>query len=234
MWSRRLAWGVIVAQLACLAGWVFAGVIERHGYSVTSDDISDLGALTAHHPALVLVTAGVSGAVTVVFALVALRPELGFGAWLVALSLAGLDDLSDAFFRLDCRAADNGCSISTATASWHGKVHLAASVVAALATVAAPFVLAHGMRRSARWSDLALPTEVFGAIVLLSALANLALTETALQGLAQRVLAVIVPLAVVALALRVLKLPPHDHENAGSFPGGSEISNAFNVNETSA
>jgi hypothetical protein len=237
MWSRRLAVGAIVAQLACLAGWVFAGVIERHGYSITSDDISDLGALTAHHPAIVLVTCGVSGAVTILFSLVALRPELGLGAWLVALSLAGLDDLSDAFFRLDCRAADNGCSIVTATASWHGKVHLAAAVIAALATIAAPFVLAHQMRGTERWHDLARPTRIFGVVVALSAIANVALTDTPVQGLAQRIVAVIVPLGVVALAVRVLqlppRLPPRDQENAGLLPGGNEMSNAFNVNDTS-
>ena len=227
MWSRRLAWLTILGQLACLAGWVFAGVIERHGYSFTSDDISDLGALTAHHPALVLVTCGLSGAVTIAFALVALRPELGLGAWLVALSLAGLDDLSDAFFRLDCRAADNGCSIHDATASWHGKVHMAAAVVAALATVAAPFVLASRMRPVDRWRPLARPTLTFGLVVAVSAVADLALTETPLQGLAERVLVVIVPLGVVALAVWVLQLKDV------AAPRGSPMSNAFNVNDTS-
>ncbi|HMK13012.1 MAG TPA: DUF998 domain-containing protein [Acidimicrobiales bacterium] len=226
MWARRLAWATIVAQLACLAGWLFAGVIEHHGYSVTSDDISDLGALTAHHPEIVLVTCGMSGAVTIAFALVALRPALGIGAWLVALSLAGLDDLSDAFFRLDCRAADHGCSIGAATASWHGKIHLAAAVVAAIATVLAPFVLARRMRRSVDWRELARPTEVFGIVVALCTFVSVALTDSSAQGIAQRVLAVIVPLGVVALAVRVLQLKVVD------APRGSPMSNAFSVNET--
>ena len=47
----------------------------------------------------------------------------------------------------------------------------------------------------------------------------------------------IVPLGVVALAVRVLqlpsRLPPRDQENAGVLPGGKEMSNAFNVNDTS-
>ena len=227
MWARRLAWGAIVAQLACLAGWLSAGEIERHGYSVTSDDISDLGALTAHHPAIVLVTCGVSGALTIAFALVALRPALGIGAWLVALSLAGLDDLSDAFFRLDCRAADHGCSISAATASWHGKVHLIAAVVAAVATIAAPFVLARRMRRAEGWAELARWARLFGVVVLISAIASVSLTETPVQGLAQRVVAVIVPLGVVALAVRVLQL------NAVDAPRGKPMSNALSVYDTS-
>jgi hypothetical protein len=226
MWSKRLAWLTIIGQLACLAGWMFAGVMERHGYSATAEDISDLGALTAHHPALVLVTCGVSGAVTIAFALVALRPELGLGAWLVALSLAGLDDLSDAFFRLDCRAADNGCSIGAATGSWHGKVHIAAAVIAALATVAAPFVLARRMRVADRWQPLARPTLIFGLVVAASAAAYVALTETPVEGLAERILAVIVPLGVVALAMWVLQLKDVD------APRGSPMSNALSVNDT--
>ena len=227
MWARRLAWATIVAQLACLAGWLFAGAIERHGYSAASDDISDLGALTAHHPAIVLVTCGVSGALTIAFSLVALRPALGIGAWLVALSLAGLDDLSDAFFRLDCRAADRGCSISTATASWHGKVHLAAAGIAAIATVLAPFVLARRMRRTAGWRELARPTELFGVVIALCALTSVALTDTPVQGIAQRTLAVVVPLGVVALAVRVIQL------NAFETPRGRPTSNALRVNDTS-
>jgi hypothetical protein len=76
---------------------------------------------------------------------VALRPELGLGAWLVALSLAGLDDLSDAFFRLDC-APRTTAARSPPHRVVARKVHLAAAVIAALATIAAPFVLAHRMR----------------------------------------------------------------------------------------
>ena len=237
MWSRRLAVGAIVAQLACLAGWVFAGVIERHGYSVTSDDISDLGALTAHHPAIVLVTCGVSGAVTIVFSLVALRPELGLGAWLVALSLAGLDDLSDAFFRLDCRAADNGCSIATATASWHGKVHLAAAVVAALATVRRPL---RARAPDARHRAMARPRAPDPHLRChrrapcdrerrphrhscpgVGATHRRGDRPARRRGARREGAAAPVP------------APSRDQENAGVLPGGNEMSNAFNVNDTS-
>ncbi len=78
---------------------------------------------------------------------------------------------------------------------------------------------------------------IFGVVVALSAIASVALTETPVEGLAQRIVAVIVPLGVVALAARVLQLPPRlprrDQENAGLLPGGNEMSNAFNVNDTS-
>jgi hypothetical protein len=47
------------------------------------------------------------------------------------------------------------------------------------------------------------------------------------QGLAQRTLAVIVSLGIVALAVRVLQL------NAVGLPGGKPMSNALRVYETS-
>jgi hypothetical protein len=41
-------------------------------------------------------------------------------------------------------------------------------VIAALATVAAPFVLAHRMRRVDGWQDLAVPTRIFGALMIVA------------------------------------------------------------------
>ena len=112
---RPLAWAAIAGQVLVTVAWLIGGVLQSGGYSVARDDISDLGALTADRPWVILVAQGLSGAFTVAFALLALRPALavtGHGgaasAWLVAFSAAGLDDLSDAFFRLDCRAADLG------------------------------------------------------------------------------------------------------------------------------
>jgi hypothetical protein len=43
----------------------------------------------------------------------------------------GLDNLSDAFFRLDCQAADPACTPAAAASSWHGKVHLVVGLVSA-------------------------------------------------------------------------------------------------------
>ena len=142
----------------------------------------------------------------------ALRPSLtvpGRGppvsAVLVAVSLPALDNLSDAFFRLDCRAADAGCTAAEATASWHGKAHLACFVVAALATVAAPFVLSRRMQRVDGWQDLAGPTRAFGVLTILALILTGASTGTAFQGWTQRGAAVLVCLGIVALAWRVLR-----------------------------
>src|SRR5436190_8947273 len=148
-----LAFGAIAAQVLFVGGWLIGGAIEGHGYSAGRDDISDLTALTAHYATFNRATLLVSGLLTAAFALWSLRPSLtvpGRGvpvsALLVAVSLPALDNLSDAFLRLDCRVADAGCSSSVAASSWHGTVHVVAFVVAAIPTLIAPFALSHRMR----------------------------------------------------------------------------------------
>lgn len=201
-----LAAAAIAAQFVFVAGWVVAGLVEGHGYSSVKHDISDLGALTAHHAWLMQVTGATAGLVTVLFAILTLRRWFAGAAWLVALSLLGLDNLSDVFFRLDCRAADAGCSTSDALSSWHAQIHLVAFGVAAIATVAAIFVLASRMRRLDGWEDLARPTRVFGLVFLAVFLGSGATTGTPVQGATQRVAAVLACAGLAALAARVLLL----------------------------
>jgi hypothetical protein len=209
----RLAWGAIAAQAMFVGGWLVLGSIEGHGYSSGRHDISDLGALTAHHVWLNLPTIGIAGALTIAFATFALRPALmqadlkqPASAWLVALSLPALDNLSDAFFRLDCRAADRGCAASNAAASWHGKIHVIVGAIAAIATLIAPFALAYRMRRLAALRDKARLTLVFGLLLVASIVAYGALSDTDVQGWSQRAAAVLVASGVVVLALWVRRL----------------------------
>jgi Protein of unknown function (DUF998) len=209
----RLAEGAIVAQVLFVVGWVVIGALEGRGYSPGRHDISDLSALTARYPWVILAVEGVAGVLTIAFAIGALRPAMfvpGFrapiGPWLVALSLPGLDNLSDLFFRLDCRAADAGCTASRAAASWHGTTHVVMATVAGVATLIAPFALAHRMRLLDAWRDLARPAQVFGAISIVGVLAYTALENKAGAGWAQRALAIWVPAGIVVLAARVRRL----------------------------
>jgi hypothetical protein len=208
-----LAVAVIAAQLVFVGGMLVLGAIEGRGYSAGRHDISDLGALTAQHATAARLIVGITGAVTIAFALLVLRPSLrsadgreSVGAWLVALSLPGLDTMSDAFFRLDCRAADAGCTMAEATASWHGKAHIACFVIAALATVAAPFVLARRMRIVDGWQDLVVPTRIFGTLTIVALAVTAATSGTAAQGWTQRGAIVLVALGIGALGCRMLKL----------------------------
>ena len=46
-------------------------------------------------------------------------------------------------------------------------IHVVVAIVSAAATVAAPFVLAHRMRRSAHWRDLARRAVAFGVVMVI-------------------------------------------------------------------
>lgn len=114
---RVASWAAVAGQILFALGGLVAEVLEGHGYSVADHTISDLG----------LATQAICGVATILFGLVALRRMLDgvrgrtFAGVLVATSALGLGSVSDALFRLNCRAAD-GCTSEQATASWQGKV----------------------------------------------------------------------------------------------------------------
>jgi hypothetical protein len=107
----------------------------------------------------------------------------------------GLDNLRDALFRLDCRAADQGCTTAAAAGSWHGRIHLVVGVVSGVATIAAPFALAARMRRADGWRDLARPATRFGLLLLAVLVSYAALEAKTGGGYLQRV-------AIVLLSIR--------------------------------
>ena len=201
----QIARVAVLAQLVFVGGWLVIGALEGHGYLPMRHDISDLAALTAHYATPDRITLAVSGSLTIAFAL-ALRHHLGDAALILALALPALDNLTDTFFRLDCRAADAGCGFSDATASWHGKAHVAWFVVAAIFTVAAPFVLSRAMRRREAWVTLARPTRLFGFVTVAVLLATGATSGTAVGGLTQRIAATVVTGGVAVLAWRVARV----------------------------
>jgi hypothetical protein len=221
-----LAWGAVAGVVVFNLGWLLAGAVQGGGYSVASHDISDLGALTARFPWVMLTAQGVAGTLTILFALFALRPALAVpgrrqavGAWLLAASLMGLDNLSDVFFRLDCRAADQGCTAAAAASSWHGRVHLAAGLLSGIATIALPFALAARMRHADGWRDLARPTILAGSLLVAVLAAYVAFEGKTGGGYLQRAAIVIFSAGVVTLALRVRVLAPSAIEGADSMTG---------------
>jgi Protein of unknown function (DUF998) len=206
---RWLAWGAIAAQVVFTGGWLLGDALQDAPYSAARDPISDLGALTAQHAWIILTAQAVAGVLTIAFAIWALRPSLAvdgrrppLGPWLVAGSVLGLDNLSDAFFRLDCRTADPGCA-TLSILSWHAEIHDAAAILSVALAVLAPFALARRMRLVAGWRDRAPAALVFGVAFTLVVAAYLALTGSGGDGYAQRALAVAASAGVVLLALRV-------------------------------
>lgn len=188
--TTLLSRAAIAAQLLFIGTFLVVGATEGHGYDAMRHDISDLGALTAHHAGVFRLLVGLAGAITIAFGLLVVRPALRSttAGVLVALSLPGFDSFTDTFFRLDCRAADAGCSASVALTSWHAKLHLACFAIAAITTVAAAFVIGN---RTVGWVTIAL-------------LATTAASSgSAVQGLTQRIAATVVPLGVAVLAWRL-------------------------------
>lgn len=210
---RWVTVAVVPAQLLFVVALFVAQLVQRDGYKPSRYDISDLGALTADHPWVLLVPEAVAGVVTVAFALLVLRRALmvpgrheALGPWLLAASLVGLDNVSDALFRLDCRRVDPGCTDDVRTASWHAQVHELVGLLAVAATVAALLALAHRFRRLEQWADLALPTVALGAAFLV-AMGVYAVRESRPGGgVAQRAAVLLVVAFFAVLVRRVLAL----------------------------
>jgi hypothetical membrane protein len=80
MRSRRraiwLAWGAIGGVVVFNLGWLLAGALQGGSYSVASHDVSDLGALTARFPWVMLTAQVIAGTLIIAFALFALGPAL--------------------------------------------------------------------------------------------------------------------------------------------------------------
>ena len=207
---RPLAQACVAAQILFIMGWLVLGAVEGHGYDPLQHDISDLGAVTAHHATAYRLLMLVTGAVTMAFGLFVVRPVLRSPAAgvLVALSLPALDNFTDGFFQVDCRMADPACTGMDAYSSWHGVAHVVSFAVAALATVGAPFVVAHAMNRLEEWRSMARPTRWFGALTVVLLIVAMLASGTAVQGLAQRLAATVITLGLAAFAVVVVEHEP--------------------------
>ena len=132
---RKLAVYAIAGQVAFTLGWIVTEAIEGHGYSAALHDISYLGARTAHYAWIMFTGQALAASTLALFAVLVLRPALAIpgrrgalGPWLLLLSLMVLDNFSDIFFRLDCRAADAGCTEAVRTASTGAQIHMLAGL----------------------------------------------------------------------------------------------------------
>jgi hypothetical membrane protein len=212
-WPVLLSWGAIVGQTIFTLGWMISDSLQTGGFSPARDDISDLGALTARHPWIILAAQGISSSLTIAFALFALGPSLAkpgrrwaLGAILLAASAVALDDLSDTFFRLDCQAANKGCTMAVATASWHGEIHAVVGTVTFVVLIIAPFVLARAMRQRDEWARYSKPAIGYGVGLLALLGVYLGLTGQLGDGTAQRVISLVASAGVALLAVHVARV----------------------------
>jgi hypothetical protein len=210
--ARLQGWAAVglAGETLFTVAWIIAGTIQGAGYSSIRDDISDLGARTAGYPWLLLAPQAAAGIAVAAFALFGLRPALSAagrpgwtGPWLAALS--AIQNVSDAIFRPDCRAAD-GCGQTQATASWPGQVHATVGLLSVVLLVVAPFVIARRLRRLPDWRNLAGPSLIVGVMLAAGLVAVAAPQTAAVHGLVQRAMALLGATWGILLALRLRSL----------------------------
>jgi hypothetical protein len=212
LWSVQfMAASAILGQFLFHLGWILATLEQGSLYSTARHDLSDLGALTAMTPGLWLIPQCIAGLTTIVFAVRVLGPTLQsrLGASLVTGSLMGIDNVSDALFRLPCQAAQAGCTFSVVAGAWMGKIHLIVALVSTVLSVSAPFALASEMSALPAWRDLARPTRIGGAALVILILAQLLLKLVGGYGAGyvQRGAALLMSVGIITLASRAI-FPP--------------------------
>ena len=172
----------LLAFVTATVGWVAGGFAQPAAYSVSRDDISDLGAVTAASPWLYnQVGANLTGVLVALTALGlwrAVSPSVHGRLGSAALFVVGLVGFLDGLFRLDCRGIDAACTNHT----WHAHAHKIESGFTAASTLVAPVLLALAFRRIPSWrgawvpSLLALPA-IIVANVIFSAVGDGAATR---------------------------------------------------------
>jgi hypothetical membrane protein len=191
----------LLAFVTVNVGWIAGGLAQPAAYSSARDDISDLGATTANSAWLYnQIGANVTGLLVVGLALGlwrALSPDLLGRLGAAALLLAGAGAFLDGLFRLDCRGIDAACTND----SWHSHAHKIESGITAVATLAAPLILAFAFRRIPLWRDSWLPSLAAVAAIILANVAFSALGN----GAANRAGTVVVFLWIAFLGVRLLQ-----------------------------
>ena len=200
----------VAGQVLFTLGWFVAGMLQGDSYSVARHDISDMGALGAPYPWVLLVTQSIAGACTIAFGFLGFRPALigARGRTLATILLVlplGFGNLLSPLFRLDCRVAD-GCTVEETVTSWHATVHSVLGVLLLVAAVA-PFGVARCLSRSPRWAPLSRTSRLFGVAVAVAMVAAIVLGETAVGGLAQRSFALLAAAWVAVIAWWLVRLP---------------------------
>jgi hypothetical protein len=151
-WTRAGALAGLAGAVVVTVGWIVGGLAQGGGYDWASQEISDLGALTARHAWVWNLADSLFGVLTCVFAAGLLGLVGGSRAGRIGAALigvVGVGSVIDGLLREDCplstskacQRLQNGPGLS-----WHQYAHDVESVIVAAATVAAPLVLARVFR----------------------------------------------------------------------------------------
>jgi hypothetical protein len=210
--SRPIALATVVAQLVFVLSWLIAAAWQGSGYSVVAHSISDMYAVTAPHGEVLVVVFTITGAVTILFAVVVARAlrEAGWtallGAILLAFSIFGLGDLLSAFERLACRLADPGCTPASQLANAGGQLDTALSTAGVALFVASLIFLSVAMQKVPTWRRWVWPTRWLAIGEFFLFLADGAVASAGLAGLVERLLAAVGALTIAGLAVVILRM----------------------------
>jgi hypothetical protein len=207
---RRWAQVTLVAQIAFVVGFLIAGSWQGTRYSVLSQSISDMYAVTAPSGLFLVVVITLCGLATVLFAGLSVWPKLRPAGWpaavgsvLLGLSIYGLGDLLTPFEREACRIADAGCSPTAQLANSGGTLDAILSTAGIIVFAAAAFVLSSALRRTPGWQDWAGPARWVGVVFIVLLVADVATSSLGIGGLLERLLAIFGAAAIGALAWRI-------------------------------
>jgi hypothetical membrane protein len=211
---RGLACCGLVAAALSTIGWLVPGLLEPH-YSFANNDLSDLGALGAHHALAYNACDSASGLLTIGLA-VALICLFG-RRWVVvaattSLALAGVGAFVDGLAREDCsvsisatcRAAERAGRLSR-----HHRAHNVESLLTFILLIQAPQLLGLALRFQPRWRAIRWCSWLAAAIqaILLPIFLTMYAAGTAGQGLGEIAGAVAGSLWLGGVSIAVVRSP---------------------------
>lgn len=211
---RLGAYAGIAGALLITCGWIIGGLVQGAGYSWSSQEISDLGALTARHAWVWNLADSLSGLLILIFA-VGLFPIVRssragrIGA--VLIGVVGAGSVIDGIFREDCPLSTSDACQRLQDGpglSWHHQAHDIESVVVVLAMLAAPFVLAKAFRRTEELRGLRSYTLATAAVLVVATVLYVFLYGDAGAGIAQRAAVLVFMAWIAVLSISVLKAAP--------------------------
>ena len=198
--GRQLGLVAAAGPILFAAGWV-VGAARQPGFRVLRDDESSLAAIGAAHPAITMTTDTLLGAGLLALA-AALAADLvgrqrAVGCWL--LVVAGISAIVQALVREDCVASLGLCAVAGRSdmMTWRQPVHDGASLIAFVALLVAPLVLARSFR-ALGWATLSMYSMVTSGVGLVTLIFYVAASESAIAGLAELIF-LAVPLAWVVV-----------------------------------
>lgn len=201
----------IGGALLMTLGWVVGGLAQGPGYSWTSQEISDLGALTAQHPWVWNLADSLSGLLILIFSaglfsLMRSNRAGRIGAGLIAV--VGIGSVLDGIVREDCPLSTSDACQRLQDGpglSWHHQAHDVESVIVVLAMIAAPFFLGRAIRSVEGLENLYRPSVGTGVLLVIATVAYLFLYGNPGAGIAQRFLALTFMTWIAAISIAMLK-----------------------------